>query len=195
MRARSARFVVAAPGPASFPPEGAPEIAFAGRSNVGKSTLINVVTGVPKLARTSSTPGRTRLINWFDVDTGGHQLAFVDLPGFGYAKVPREMRDSWQPLVEQFMERQSVKLVLVLIDARRGPQEEERELLDWLASGDVPTRVILTKADKLSKNQRVPAADAARKALGLASPPLLFSSETLDGLDPLWRAILGAVKS
>ena len=195
MRARSARFILAAPGPESFPEQGPPEVAFAGRSNVGKSTLINVVTGVPKLARTSSTPGRTRLINWFGVEAGGGEMRFVDLPGFGYAKVPREMRDSWRPLVEAFMERPTVKLVLVLIDARRGPEEDERELLDWLASGDVPHRVVLTKIDKLPKNQRVPAVDATRKLLGLAAAPIGFSSETLDGLEPLWRTILAAVKS
>ncbi len=196
MRARSARFVLAAPGPASFPPEGAPEIAFAGRSNVGKSSLLNAITGVAKLARTSSTPGRTRLINWFEVQPpGGPMLAFVDLPGFGYAKVPREMRASWRPLVEGYMSRACLKLVLVLVDARRGPEEEEAELLDWLTGEDVPHRVVLTKVDKLSKSQRVPAQVETRKALALAKQPLLFSADTLDGLDDLWRAILGAVKS
>src|SRR5262245_52254289 len=119
MKARSAKFVVSASAPSNFPPPGAPEIAFAGRSNVGKSSLLNALCGTKEIARVSKTPGRTRLLNWFAITTPkGTDLAFVDLPGYGYAKVPHEMRASWRPLVEKFAERENLKLFIVLVDLR-----------------------------------------------------------------------------
>jgi len=194
--ARSATYVTSASSPAGFPRPGRPEIAFAGRSNVGKSSLINTLTGKKGLARTSATPGRTRLLNWFDVSPpGGPDVAFVDLPGFGYAKVPRDMRASWRPLVESFVtDRETLRLVVVIIDARRGPEEEEVELLEWLADVDRPALVVLTKVDKLPKSKRIPAAAATRRALGLKKEPLLFSADSGDGVDDLWRAILSATR-
>jgi GTP-binding protein len=194
MKARSATFVASAPTPASFPPPGAPEIAFAGRSNVGKSSLLNVLVGVTQLARTSSTPGRTRALNWFAVvPPKGPDLAFVDLPGYGYAKVPHEMRDAWRPLVEQFATRPSLKLFIVLVDLRRGPEREEAELFEWLDSIGVPSLLVLTKADKLSKAQRGLAAKEAGRLLKRPSPPLTFSALSGDGVPELWRAILARV--
>jgi GTP-binding protein len=194
MKARSATFVASAPTPASFPEPGAPEIAFAGRSNVGKSSLLNVLVGVTQLARTSSTPGRTRALNWFAVvPPKGPDLAFVDLPGYGYAKVPHEMRDAWRPLVEKFAERPSLKLFIVLVDLRRGPEREEAELFEWLDSIGVPSLLVLTKADKLSKSQRNLAAAEARRLLKRPSPPLTFSALSGDGVPELWRAILARV--
>jgi GTP-binding protein len=161
---------------------------------VGKSTLLNTLCGVPKLARTSSEPGRTRLLNWFAiVPPAGPELAFVDLPGYGYARVSRALRASWRPLVEAYVEKRGVlALVVVIVDARRGPEEEERELLEWLAEVGKPALVVLTKTDKLAKNKRLPAAQAARRALGLARDPLLVSAEG-DGIADLWRALLSAV--
>ncbi len=193
--ARAATFVTSASSPSGFPRPERPEIAFAGRSNVGKSSLINTLTGKKGLARTSSTPGRTRLLNWFHVSPpSGPDLAFVDLPGYGYAKVPRDMRASWRPLVESLIkERETLRLVIVIIDARRGPEEEEVELLEWLAEVDRPALVVLTKVDKLAKSKRIPAAAAARRALGLKKQPLLFSADNGEGVDDLWRAILSAV--
>jgi GTP-binding protein len=194
MKARSATFVASAPSPAAFPPPGAPEIAFAGRSNVGKSSLLNVLCGVTQLARTSSTPGRTRALNWFAiVPPKGPDLAFVDLPGYGYAKVPHEMREAWRPLVESFAKRPSLKLFVVLVDLRRGPEREEGELFEWLDSIGVPSQLVLTKADKLSKAQRNLAAREAARLLHRPSPPLIFSALTGDGIPELWRAILARV--
>jgi GTP-binding protein len=194
MKARSATFIASAPHPGAFPEPGAPEIAFAGRSNVGKSSLLNVLVGVTQLARTSSTPGRTRALNWFAVvPPKGPDLAFVDLPGYGYAKVPHEMRDAWRPLVEAFATRPSLKLFIVLVDLRRGPEKEEAELFEWLDSIGVPSLLVLTKADKLSKSQRGLAAREAAQLLKRPNQALLFSALSGDGIPELWRAILSKV--
>lgn len=196
-KAKYAAFIKSAADAAGFPREDAPEIAFAGRSNVGKSSLINTLTGKKGLARASSTPGRTRLLNWFDVTApGGQKLAFVDLPGYGYAKVPREMRASWRPLMESFMTARAVlKLVIVIIDIRRGPEEEEADLIEWLHEIDKPVQVVLTKADKVAKNQRFPAVAATKRSLTLRREPLVFSAETGEGVDELWKVILKAAVS
>lgn len=192
MRARSAEFMVSASDPRRFPRPQLPELAFAGRSNVGKSSLLNALVGVPGLARTSNTPGRTRLVNWFRVEPPrGPPVAFVDLPGYGYAKVSRSERAAWRPLVEAYLGRREVlRSVLLLVDARRGGEEEEKELLDYLTAADIPAQVVLTKADKLAKARRKPAAAAVRRALGLARDPLLASIQEPDSLADLWRFIM-----
>ena len=193
MKPRTARFVISAADAAGFPAQTLPEIAIAGRSNVGKSSLINAVVGQPGLARTSRTPGRTRLLNWFAID-GQPPFHIVDLPGYGYAAVARETRASWLPLIEGYLaDRTVLRGVVLLIDARRGPEAEEEDFIAWLAARPVTTIVALTKADKLSKSQRPLAASAARRSLGLRRDPLLVSATTSDGLDELWKAIRAAV--
>ncbi len=188
--------MTSAPDPGAFPRPELPEFAFAGRSNVGKSSLLNAVVGVPGLARTSRTPGRTRLINWFRVEpVKGPAIALVDLPGYGYAKVSRDMRQSWRPLVESYLARRAVlRAVVLLVDARRGGEEEERELLEYLAELEVPAQVVLTKADKLTRAHRRPAAAALRRELDLAREPILCSATTADGLAELWRFMLERVR-
>ena len=192
MKASRADFLTSASDPRGFPRPELPEFAFAGRSNVAKSSLLNAVVGVPGLARTSRTPGRTRLINWFRVQPAkGPPLAFVDLPGYGYAKVSRDLREAWRPLVEAYLDAtDALRAVILLVDARRGGEAEERELLDYLAELGVPVQVVLTKADKLSKAARRPAAAQVRRQLGLARDPLLCSATTAEGLDQLWRFML-----
>jgi GTP-binding protein len=190
-----ASFLTSAADPRGFPPADLPEIAFAGRSNVGKSSLINRVVGATTaLARTSSAPGRTRLLNWFRVEPPkGKPIAFVDLPGYGYAKVPMDMRESWRPLIEAYLTGRSVlKAVVVLIDARRGVEDEERDLVEWLGASDVPVIVVLTKIDKLAKNKRQPVAAIVRRELGMPRDPVQVSAQTGEGIDDLWRVIQSA---
>jgi GTP-binding protein len=195
MRARKATFVKSASTPDGFPRPGPPEIAFAGRSNVGKSSLINTLTGARGLAKTSATPGRTRLINFFAVTPpSGPELVFVDLPGYGYAKVPKEMRQGFGPLIDAYIAtRDALELVVIIVDARRGPEDEELDMVPWLEGHGKKPLVVLTKADKLTKAQRFPAAAAARKALGLKRDPLFFSATDVEGVAELWRAITAAV--
>jgi GTP-binding protein len=183
----TARFITSAAKPEQFPPPTQPEIAVVGRSNVGKSSLINALTGNSHLARTSRTPGRTRLVNWFEIN-GKFQL--VDLPGYGYAAVSRDMRESWRPLIESYLsDRKTLAGVLLLIDVRRGPQDEELDFVPWLEARGTPIVVALTKADKLSKSTRMLEVTKAKKQLGLKRDPHAVSAQTGDGLEPLWRAV------
>jgi len=186
----AARFVTSAAQPSGFPPPSLPEVAVVGRSNVGKSSLINALVGQPGLARTSRTPGRTRLINWFAVNDRFH---LVDLPGYGYAEVSQAMRDSWRPLIEGYLAgRATLAGVLLLIDIRRGAQDEELDFAPWLAERGMPVVVALTKADKLPKNKRMLEVRRARQALGLSRDPIAVSvlGGDGDGIAPLWRAVV-----
>ena len=182
-----ARFITSAAKPDQFPPVTLPELAVVGRSNVGKSSLINALTGNARLARTSRTPGRTRLVNWFEVNG---KFMLVDLPGYGYAEVSRDMRESWRPLIESYLsDRKTLTGVLLLIDVRRGPQDEELDFVPWLEAKEIPVVVALTKADKLAKNKKMLEVAKAKKALGLKRDPYAVSAQDGDGLDPLWRAV------
>ncbi len=187
-----ARFVTSAAENRQFPPENLPEVAVVGRSNVGKSSLINALTGQSGLARTSRTPGRTRLINWFEIDGRFH---LVDLPGYGYAEVSRDMRESWRPLIESYLaQRKSLAGVLLLIDVRRGVQDEELDFVPWLEARETPIVVALTKADKLAKNKRMLEVGKAKKQLSLRRDPFAVSAQTGEGIDALWRAVVGLVR-
>lgn len=188
----NAQFVISAAKPEDFPPGRLPEIAVVGRSNVGKSSLINSLVHQPGLARTSRTPGRTRLLNWFEVDNRFH---LVDLPGYGYAAVDRDMRAGWQPLIESYLDKRDVLAgVLLLVDVRRGPEEEELDFVPWLEARRVPIVVALTKADKLPKNKRMLEVAKAKKTLALKRDPFAVSAQTGDGIDELWRAVDKLVK-
>ncbi len=183
-------FVTSAASPKDFPPPTLPEFAVVGRSNVGKSSLINALVGQDGLARTSRTPGRTQLINWFHV-AAQPSFHLVDLPGYGYAKVPVGMKDSWKPLIESYLsERTTLAGVLLLIDIRRGPEAEELDFVPWLAERQVPLVVALTKADKLVKSKRMVEVMRARKALSLTRDPFAVSTLSSEGIDLTWRAMI-----
>lgn len=182
-RPGAASFLGAASQPGGYPPLGAPEIAVAGRSNVGKSSFLNALLGRRGLARTSRTPGRTRQVNFFAV---GEALRLVDLPGYGWAVGPEAERASWGPLVEDYLaSRATLRGVLVLIDVRRGVQADDVELLAYLAHVDLAAAVVVTKVDKL------PRAAAARAvaSVAVAVPVLAFSARLGTGRDAVWTLL------
>ncbi len=160
------RFITSAAARGGFPPPDHPEVAFAGKSNVGKSSLLNTLANA-KLARVSKTPGRTQLINFFEVQNKEQTWGLADLPGYGYAKVPTRVTKSWAPLIESYLEhRDCLKQVYVLVDVRRGLQEVDAELLAYLAEVNTAATVVATKLDKLKKAQKKPALHAIAKDVG-----------------------------
>ena len=192
MKILSAEFVLSAREPGHYPPALLPEIAFAGRSNVGKSSLINTLVKRKGLARTSNTPGRTQEINFFAVND---RFAFIDLPGYGYAKVPEKIRSHWGPMIETYLsQRETLRLVVLILDIRRDPSEEDRQLIGWLQYYRLPFLIVLTKIDKVSRGQRAERQRRITEALEL--PPALsllpFSAKTGEGKDLLWREIVRA---
>jgi GTP-binding protein len=193
-------FVISASELSGAPPTEEAEVAFLGRSNVGKSSMINALLRRRNLARVSNTPGRTRLLNFFDVqvetDAGRRRLLSIcDLPGYGYAKAPREETARWKKMIERYLhERPNLRLAIALIDARSGPTDLDRELYSWLAPMGRPVILVVTKIDKLSKSQRLPALQAIGRALGEVGPPLAFSSQTGEGWDEVWAALLSGAK-
>lgn len=190
-----ARFVKACQSASELPEEPLAEVAVAGRSNCGKSSLINALTAHGKLARTSSTPGRTRELLFFRVRwPGGPAFHLVDLPGYGYAKVSRAQRHGWDELITAYIEG-SPRLVtlLLLFDIRRGVEQEERDLLAWCAERDIEPIVALTKGDKLAKNRRFAAAAAAKRELSLGRSPLIVSTQEGFGIVDLRAKVLATV--
>ncbi len=190
---QSARFIKSAAHPRDYPPETLPEIAFAGRSNVGKSSLINCLVNRKNLVKTSATPGRTRLLNFFNIND---QMIFVDLPGYGYAKVPLAVKKTWGPMIETYLaSRKTLKAVTLILDIRRDPGEDEHDLIDWLSYHEIPLILVMTKADKLSKNRQKSRAEFIRESLPQVSSELIcFSAKTRLGKDKVWEAILDKIK-
>ena len=179
------QFIKSATHKDDYPKLRLPRIAFAGRSNVGKSSLINSLLGKKGLARTSATPGRTQLINFFNVDD---RWVFVDLPGYGFAKVPARIRDRWGPMIEEFLrEEQGLKLTVMIVDARREPTELDRMMRQWLEEFDVSYQIVATKADKLSSNQLQGSLSRIEK--GFSSSVVPYSAATGIGKKDLWRIL------
>lgn len=188
---KTAEFLTAAVNAGGYPPPGPREVAFAGRSNVGKSSLINKITNRKKLVRVSNRPGRTQQINFFSIN--GDELRLVDLPGYGFAKVPKAVRASWRKMIEGYLTgRDTLAVVVVILDIRRQPSDEDLMLLDWLNALGQNTTVVITKADKLSNNQ---ANSRLAKLRPLLIPydldPIVFSAKTGQGVDQVWQRIAG----
>ena len=190
-----ARFLTSAASPTQFPPESAPEIAFLGRSNVGKSSLLNSLTGT-KLARVSNTPGRTQTINFFGVDLGkpkpAPELIFSDLPGYGYARVPVAIVGEWPKFIEPYLaEREALKLCICLVDSNIPPQNSDAQLIEWLEKNGRTFVVVATKTDRMSGNELAKSLKALTNEFGVK--PLTYSAKTGKGRDELWRAIRATV--
>ena len=182
----SPRFIISAARPEQFPPESGVEVAFLGRSNVGKSSLLNVLMGAEGLARTSAKPGCTQLVNFYQASDG---LRFVDLPGYGFAKVPQEISRQWKALIEAYLiSREKLRACVIILDSRRGWTEKDVELRDWLESHGRPYLVVATKIDKLkSQKERHLSQRALRD--GYSGVVLECSAETGRGVREIWQAI------
>jgi GTP-binding protein len=201
IRVPVAEFERSAASPGDWPPldEGAggpPEVAFCGRSNVGKSSLINFLVERRGLVRTSRTPGRTRLTNFFQVELldgeSRLRLRLVDLPGFGYAKVAKSERATWRPAIETYLaKRSSLAAVVLLVDARRGVELDERELAPWIAARGRRVLPVITKSDQVAKHERPIVAERVSRDLGV--PAVVVSVTEGFGREALWRRLLAAL--
>ncbi len=185
---KSAEFITSAVKPSQYPPAVLPEIAFAGRSNVGKSSLINTLVNRKRLVKTSSTPGRTQLINFFNIN---EKFSFVDIPGYGYAKVPASVKKKWGPMIETYITtRKTLKGVALIMDLRRTPGPEEMNMLDWLNHYDIPSVPVLTKSDKLSKTRQKKQLKEISNTLSADKDNfILFSAKSRQGKDEVWDVV------
>jgi len=189
MKIVSTEFVISAVKPDQYPADALPEIALAGRSNVGKSSLINRLINRKNLARTSGQPGKTQTLNYYRINGN---MYFVDLPGYGFARVSMETRKQWGKMIETYLtRRETLRAVLHLVDLRHPPSAEDVMMSDWLAHYGIPTCVVATKADKIPKGKRPAHAKVIREKLQLPKghPLIVFSSEEGIGKDELWSWI------
>lgn len=181
-------FLLSAWQPQQFPGDSGAEVAFAGRSNAGKSSALNVIVGRKDMARTSKTPGRTQLINFFQLEPG-RRLA--DLPGYGYAKVPEQMKQHWRELLSRYVEtRRSLSGLVVVMDARRPLTDFDQQMLAWTQAHGLPTHLLLTKADKLSRSEAALTLKRVRGTIGESATAQLFSAVAKTGVDDARSAVL-----
>ncbi|NUM52930.1 MAG: YihA family ribosome biogenesis GTP-binding protein [Candidatus Hydrogenedentes bacterium] len=195
MKILSASYVKSAMRPDQYPADGRPEIAFVGRSNVGKSTMLNVLLNKKGLAKTSKTPGKTQTVNFFDVNG---KYYFVDLPGYGFARVSKEMRQQWASVMTSYLKaRRPLRLVVALMDSRHTPADQDLDLLDLLEDAEVPSLIVATKSDKLRPSEVEAASQTIRKALGLDEDAAIipFSANSKQGLRDVWNVIDATLKS
>ena len=189
MIVNNAKFETTAVKPAQYPAGNLAEITFVGRSNVGKSSIINTLLGRKNLARIGATPGKTREINFFNVED---KLYFVDLPGYGYASVSKEKKSTWGEVIETYLAtRQQLKLIIMLVDIRHEPSADDKIMYQWLQGNTAPHLVVATKADKIPRGRVMERLKAIRAALGLGEGIKLipFSAETRQGKDEVWTEI------
>ena len=196
MKITKAKLEAVAAGAGQYPPENIPEIAFAGRSNVGKSTLLNLLTGRRGLARVSGSPGKTRTINFYDINDG--QFRIVDLPGYGYAKLSRSQTEKWGKMMEDYLEnRPNLVRVIQLVDCRHDPSAQDVQMYDYLRYFGLDGVVVATKADKISKNKLRVSERAIRKGLSMAQDDILIpvSSLSRTGVEELKDVIEDLISS
>jgi len=188
MHVKTTTFIKSATKPAHYPEGDLPEIAFAGRSNVGKSSLINVLVNRKNLVRTSSTPGRTQLINFFDVN---ETFTLVDLPGYGFAKVPLDVKRQWGPMMETYLSRRTnLRGVVLIFDIRRTPRDEDLQMLAWLRTYGIAPILVVTKCDKVSKNERGRQLAVIARELAVERGELCcFSALSREGVEAIWGRI------
>ena len=190
MKTTSAEFIKSAFAEADWPREALPEIAFLGRSNVGKSSLINSLLNVHGLARTSSTPGRTQSLNFFLID---NRFRFVDLPGYGYARVPRIIKSTWGEMATSYLaKRASLVLSIHIVDSRHEPTNLDLQLHEWLESQAQPRLIVATKSDKLSNNELRKSVERARRTFK-EDKVVPYSAKTGRGRDEVWQQIQAAI--
>ena len=172
-----------------LPENGAPEFAFAGKSNVGKSSLINALMNRKAYARTSSQPGKTQTINFYKINDAFY---YVDLPGYGYAKVSLEAKEKWGKMIERYLRRsQMLKLVFILVDIRHDPSANDNSMYDWIVYNGYHPVVIATKLDKINRSQRAKQLKTIRQGLGMGAEDILipFSAETKEGREEIWKLL------
>lgn len=194
VRIREVEFAGAIGRPGQAPPADLRQVAIAGKSNVGKSSLVNAVVGRKRIARVSGTPGKTREINFYLIND---RFFLVDLPGYGFARAPEAVRDAWRRLVEDYLTHNDrLDGLVLLIDCRRGIQEADRQLLDYLSADEIPVLVVLTKMDKLNRSGRSKAVADLRKELEIpADQVLATSAQTGEGVNVLVESLLSLVDS
>ncbi len=195
MKVHNAEFILSAVNEAQLPADGRPEVAFAGRSNVGKSSLINTLTSRKHLAKTSNTPGKTRQLNCYLIN---NEFYFIDLPGYGYAKVSKAEREQWGQFIEEYLlERESLLGVIQIVDSRRPPSPDDKTMFEWFMYNQMPTIVVASKADKIPKSKRGKSIKEIRQAFMMEAlqPVVLFSSATGEGKEELWGYISDMVVS
>lgn len=188
MQVNTAEFVKSATAPEHYPPPDRPEVAFGGRSNVGKSSLINTLLNRRKLVKVSGRPGHTQLINFFNVND---ELYAVDLPGYGFAKVPEDVKAKWGPMIEDYLaHRPNLRALVVIMDLRRGPRNEDIQLIEAAPHFGIQPILVFTKADKLAKQKRDKQVRKIAGEFGIEPRDLIvFSSLDKTGVDPLWKRI------
>ncbi|WP_232695638.1 ribosome biogenesis GTP-binding protein YihA/YsxC [Brevibacillus daliensis] len=194
MKITSAEFIISAVGPKQYPTDGLPEIALVGRSNVGKSSLINKMLQRKAIARTSSRPGKTQTLNYFKVNK---EIYFVDFPGYGYAKVSKSIKSTWGAMIESYLRnREELKFVVQLVDIRHAPSKEDVGMYHWCKEIGLPTIVVATKGDKISRGKWQQHLKVIRQTLEFQSTDtmIVFSSESGVGKDELWGEILRRLK-
>lgn len=189
MKVTKAELMISAVGPMQYPPGDRPEIALAGRSNVGKSSLINKLINRKRLAYTSQTPGKTQTLNFYLIN---ESFIFVDVPGYGYAKVPKKEREKWGEMIESYLtNRKQLKAVVLIVDLRHTPTEDDILMYNWLKHFEMPVIVVATKADKIKKARLTNHLQTTKETLQIAPDDslILFSAETAVGKNDVWKAI------